>query len=208
MDLSTLFDPKHRFWKTDHGRKMWAEAERAEEDDRQRIAAQSGLVARAERKKREIPPLVKAKNAAQAAVDNARADLRAAEKKLNAASLALMSREQTIANEESRLEKLLRDTSAPILRPFLDRVDAEIERMTRKDALEIRREVMAVGYNVARGPIHQVVERDNTAQLKARVERLVEARAQACRLCSTRADVTASELEALLDDLPDWHLES
>lgn len=195
------------FSQTSVGRDMLTEIDRDRDMHERRKAAEMALVALDEEEARDIPPLAKARDDAFAEWQAYRQAERDAEKRYRAASLSEMSRKTTIDNARAKNQTFLRETApVPVLRPFQDRIDAEIERLSRRDAREVRREMMEVGYNLRSGPIRQVVERDNTEMIKSRVERLVKARSEGARLCETRADITASELETLLDDLPDYHL--
>src|SRR4051794_34195107 len=116
MDLSTqLGDLPDWFLNTPWGRE-W-QAQETKDEHEKRKSWEAGLDALAERKKRELPPLAKAKAAAEVKVVKYDAASLAAKQERNAASLALSSWELTIGNEVAHYEKLLRESNTPVLRP-------------------------------------------------------------------------------------------
>lgn len=206
MDFSIPAPLRDLFESTPKGREFLVDFKRAHDERENRKAWEAGRNAAVERGNREILPQAKRKAAAKAKLDKCDAASLAAKQEYNAESLALSSLEQTIANEIAYYEKLIREANAAVLRQFLGIIDDDTERLTRRTSFESRKKLMTAGYDLAHGPVKKVVEVNNHDLLRARVEFLAAARAEAERICSTRAEVSLSDLQELLADLPDYHL--
>lgn len=191
------------FWSSPVGKSLVKEANK--ERDEKRRAAEKAIVEINAREAKEMPLLAKKRAAAESEFVRAREALKIAEQKRAAASHAMLGGQHQIDTQRARHEKFLTETATGELHPFLNRLDAERERLTEREAYQTKRMAETTGYSIEAGALHALVVKDNMPQIAAKVEYLVEAGRKAEKLAATKAEITDA-LDELLAGIPSHDL--